>query len=162
MIFFLKEKMNLWWTTILLIGKRHPFLHIPTLKSRKGFTFMEVMVALMILSLGVVMILKSFMISMDRMTYLNARLYANTILDNQHVITERLLRAYKSLPVDMRKIHHLKIGPKELQFVQTTNIGEVEQFVDVFNCELKLSWEENGKSFSLSRSRYITDFGEQY
>ncbi|HBG62529.1 MAG TPA: hypothetical protein DDX37_11970 [Candidatus Omnitrophica bacterium] len=126
--------------------------------SDSGFTFVEIMVALAVLSLGIVIIFKGFIVSLDRMNYLTNRLYATTLLDNRITAIERMLRVYETLPFELNRKEKLNVGAKEIEFRQRMNISEVEDFADVFELDLSLLWDSGGKEMILSRSAYISDF----
>lgn len=121
-------------------------------------TFVEVMVTIVILSTGIVMIMKSFIVSVDRMSYLNSRLYAHIMLDNRLAIIQRRLRVFNSLPLDAGKHEKVSIGAKVVEFKPTINISEVEEFKDIFLLDLTMNWEEGSKDFKLSRSALVSDF----
>ena len=73
-------------------------------KSKKrGFTFIEIMVTLIILTSGITMIFKSFLISLDRINYLTTRMYASVQIDNRISEIQKMLRAYKVLPFELDK-----------------------------------------------------------
>ena len=126
-----------------------------------GFTFIEVMVTLAIFSLGIVMIFKAFHTSLDKISYLTNRLYATTILDNRISDIERMLRAYKALPIDLNQQESINVGGKFIEFKEAMEINEVEDFPNVFKIDLSLIWEEGNREVSLSRSAYISDFRMQ-
>lgn len=131
------------------------------LSKPKGFTFIEVMVAVAILTLGVTMILRSYIISMDRMTYLTNRLYALNHLEDRTAVIERKLRALKTLPIDMS--HFYSIGATNDIFEATENVefSSVEDFVEVFELDLSISWQEHGLKKQLLRTAYIADFPKE-
>ena len=139
---------------MLLIGiKRHRRLF-----SKRGFSFIEVMVTVVILSVGLVSIFQTFIISMDRMSHLTQRIYATHLLDNQIITIERRLRAYQVLPFDFNQVEHVDIGALTVDFVPKINVSAINDFVDVFQLDLTLEWKEGNKQLSLSRSAYISDF----
>lgn len=126
--------------------------------SNSGFTFVEVMVALAVLSLGIVIIFKGFVVSLDRLSYLTNRLYATTLLDNRITAIERMLRLYETLPFELNRTEKVNVGSKEIEFRQRMSISEVDDFADVFELDLSLLWDSGKKELILSRSAYISDF----
>src|SRR5208283_1755565 len=52
-------------------------------ESIKGFTFVEVMVSLVVLCCGIVLIYKSFFLCADYLNNLTCRLYASSLLDEK-------------------------------------------------------------------------------
>ncbi|MCD4779199.1 MAG: prepilin-type N-terminal cleavage/methylation domain-containing protein [Candidatus Omnitrophica bacterium] len=126
--------------------------------NRKGFTLIEVMVSLMILSVGIVYILKSYIVSLERTTHITNRIYATTALDNRISYIQRMLKAYKMLPIDLNRKEDIKVGGKNITFKQYMVIKEVAEMPEVFDLTLTLSWQEGLRNISLSRSAYLADF----
>ncbi len=122
-----------------------------------GFTFIEIMVTLAILSLGLTVILKSFLVSLDHLEHLTNRLYASLLLDNRISSIERTLRAYKALPFDLNHQEKIAVGAKETEFTQKMSIKEVEDYADVFQLDLTLTWQEKQRERESSRTAYISD-----
>jgi len=125
---------------------------------RGGFTLIEILVTLIILSVGIVAIFKTYLISLDQINHLTYRLYATTILDNQISSIERMLRAYQALPLELTHEEEVNLGHKTIIFKQELNIGQVDEFLDVFQIEVTLTWMENNRPKQLSRSAYISNF----
>jgi type II secretion system protein I len=126
--------------------------------NRNGFTLIEVMVSLVILSVGIVYILKSFVISLERTTHIRNRIYATTAVDNRINYIQRMLRAYEMLPIDLNRKEEVHLGGKEMTFKQHMVIREVAEMPEVFDLTLTLSWQEGLRDITLSRSAYLSDF----
>ena len=90
------------------------------------------------------------------MNHLTNRLYATTVLDNRISVTERILRAYKSLPLELEEVQDVDVGNRNIAFKQSMNLGEVENFIDVFKMDISLSWIESGREKQMARSAYIS------
>ncbi|VAX35345.1 hypothetical protein MNBD_UNCLBAC01-28 [hydrothermal vent metagenome] len=127
--------------------------------NKQGFTFIEIMVALIILSVGLVTILKAFVTSVDRMSHLTNRLYATTLLDNHIVSIQRTLRAHNTLPLSLED-ERMMTGAKETLFRPKLNISEIADFNEIFKLEVLLTWQEGHNLRQLSRSAYLVDFNE--
>lgn len=127
-------------------------------RHRGGFTLVEILVTLIILSVGIVAIFKTYLISLDQINHLTYRLYATTILDNQISSVERMLRAYQVLPLELTHEEEVNLGHKTILFEQELNIGQVDEYLDVFQIEVTLKWMENDRPKQLSRSAYISNF----
>lgn len=127
--------------------------------NQQGYTFFEVMVTLTILSLGLVGVFKVFFVSLDQLTHVNHRMYANIELDNRIRMLERTLKAYKILPIGMPKKPQVDVGHKILEFEEELNIKEIKDYLDIFQVDIALSWKERERSVRLSRSAYIVDYG---
>ncbi len=51
--------------------------------NKRGFTFIEVMIALVVLSTGIVLVYKSFFLCVDYLNNLSTRVYATHLLDSR-------------------------------------------------------------------------------
>ena len=132
--------------------------HTPQLKSESGFTFIEIMVTLVILSVGIVAIYQALFSSLDHISHLNSRLYANIMLEDRVAKVERILRAYKVLPFELDPQEAVDVGVKTIHFNPEMKISEVGDYIDIFKIDVAYSWEENGRTIRLSRSAYISDY----
>ena len=127
------------------------------LKTKNGYTFIEIMVTLVILSVGIVGVYQALFKSLDHMTRLNSRLYADILLDDQIATIERKLRAYKTLPME-NPVQEVDVGVQKISFEPQLRIGEVDQFTDVFKIELLYTWLDHNHQIQLGRSAYLSDF----
>lgn len=126
--------------------------------NNKGFTFIEVMVTLVIFSTGIVAVFQSYLISLDRINHITNRLYAGIYLDERLRTIERNLKVYQTLPFELDRTKEVDVGGKTLTYKHDLKISQVENFNDVFQLDLSYEWEENNRTVSLSRSIYISDF----
>jgi len=124
----------------------------------KGFTFVEVMVTMVIFSLGIVTILKTFVVSLDQMSHLTTRLYANTLLDTQFSTIQKMLTQYSVLPMELEKSNEIQVGSRIVDFKETMSFTEVDDYLDVFELELKIKWNVGKKKYEISRIGYVSDF----
>ena len=128
------------------------------LATDEGFTFIEIMVTLAVLSVSIIMIYRALFSSLEHISHLNSRLYADILLEDRIATIERALRAYKALPFELNPPQAVDVGVKEIQFKPQMKITEVGGFMDVFQIELALEWREDDRPIRLSRSAYISDF----
>lgn len=128
----------------------------------KGLTFIETMVALVILTSGLVAVFKIFISSIDQLNHLTNRLYATTVLDNRIVKIERDLRVFKILPYELDQAEKVDVGPKEVEFSQEMQLSAIDEFSDIFALDLTLKWKEANRNISMSRSIYLADFYPTY
>lgn len=124
-----------------------------------GYTLIELLLTVLILSVSIVAIFQSLILSLGRIQYLTHHMHATTLLDNRLAEIENMLRTYKSLPFELNHAETVDTGNgKIVQFKQTMNLKPVDDYVDVFQLDLTLTWQEGDEQKQLSRSSYITDF----
>lgn len=143
--------------TILSIGS-HLTIKNQLIRRNSGFTFIEVMVALIILSAGIVSVLKVFIFSMDQLSYLSNRVYADILLDNKMVQMSRVLNAYNALNMnDLKGETEMNVGSKEIAFKEDFKISEIEGLSGLFQLECFISWNEKSKNIQLSKAGYLSN-----
>ncbi len=133
-------------------------LRTGTRAGRKGFTFIEVMVTLTVLSLGFVMIFKAYVVAMDQMTYLTNRLYAATFLDNHIVRMERALRAYNTISYDAGEPKKVKVGSKNIYLKPSISVAALKNLDNLFYIDLTMRWTEGKYDRKIAQSAYISNF----
>lgn len=143
--------------TILPIGRFKQRLN-RSWSLNQGFTFIEVMVALIILSTGIVVILKVFIVSLDQLSYLGNRVYATIALDNKMIRMSRELSTYNALAIHpLEESESIDTGPKNVEYKEQLNISEVSNFSDLFLLDSTISWNEKGRRMQLARSVYLSN-----
>ena len=140
---------------ILLIGKNKSLLG--KRKRRNAFTFIELLLAVVIFSLGITALFRSFFIALDRITYLQNRLYATVLLDNHSTDVERLLRGYNALPMYLKPYSENILGPLPVKFSQDFSIEALEGFSDIFELRVTVTWDERNQQKKLTRTSYLLD-----
>lgn len=125
--------------------------------SPKAFTFVEVMVTLVILSSGIVMIYKSFFLCVDYLSRLSCRLCAVELLDEKIADMSRLLKetagtAFDREPLTVtRQIQH-----KAIDYHYEITFDPVAELEGVYRLDVGLSWSEGDRAMHLSRSAFVT------
>lgn len=126
---------------------------------RRGFTFVEIMVTITILSTGIVMIYKAFLISLDQQNYLVHRLYANNLLDQK--IAE-LGRLFQERGKDALKkeglVEDVVIHNKQVPFEIKTFFEDFADLPDLLELNVGVFWSEHGRPVRLTRVAYISRY----
>lgn len=115
------------------------------------------MLSIAAFSLGAVAIMHIFIASLNRLEHITNRIYAAQVIENRISAVERTLRAYKTLPPDIREDEDLRVGAKDITFRQNLTISAVDNFLDLFRVDFSLAWTENQRTRNFERSAYITD-----
>lgn len=123
--------------------------------SRKGLTFIEVMVTAVILSVGLVAIYRSFFIGADVIQHLSNRLYALNLLEAKIATIERDFRTLKDFDIGPLT-EEAVINNYPVRFQYQVDLKPVGQLLTVFQLDITLSWEERGRTMSLFRSAYFS------
>jgi prepilin-type N-terminal cleavage/methylation domain-containing protein len=131
----------------------------PTAKSatgNKGFTFVEVMVALVVLCCGIVLIYKSFFLCADYLNNLTCRLYASSLIDEKiGDIAESFAEwPTKSLEFGNNSVD-LVINHKPVRFNYDINLQPLPDVKSVWQVDVKLSWVDGPRNMHAQRSAYM-------
>ena len=142
---------------ILSIGnKRDPF-NLKRWVPRAGFSFIEIMVAMMILATGIVFIYKSFFVSLGYMNHVTNRLVALSLLDNRIADMELLLKTKGALSLaGGSETKRVVIQQRTVDFHFETELRSVESIPGLYQVDLNLSWEEGTRGIRVGRTVYIS------
>jgi hypothetical protein len=121
----------------------------------RGITFIEVMLTVVILSVGLVGLYRSFFSAVNYLDHLSTRLYALNLMESRIATIER----------DFRSLNDFDIGPLEegavvnnrpVTFRYTVDFKPVGTLLSVFELDIALSWQERGRDVSISRTAYFS------
>lgn len=115
-----------------------------------GFTLIEVMVTVSILSFGILMLFRSFFISVDAVQYASNRLNAQVWLEEKMWEEMDLLRRMKVLSAGEEN-GEFKFRGRD--YFWRKSIGAMEG--DICRLSLDLSWKEAGRDRSLTYATYV-------
>ena len=128
------------------------------LKGRAGVSFIEVMVAMVILSAGVVTVLRALLVSLDRTRYLRHRLYATVLLDNTIAAAQRRAVLGEEAPSFWDETALTDTGLGRVRFQPETRVGAIEGFASLRSMTVAVKWREGRRPITISRSAYIGDW----
>lgn len=122
-------------------------------RSRRGFTLVEIMVTVVILSLGILAIYESFFISLDAFNY-----YVNS-LNAQAWINEKIWEFQNQ----MVAIEFLELGDKRGSFIANDKdfhwsvyVNPIDEEYDAYRLDVSLFWQEGKRERFLYRAAYAT------
>ncbi|MDE2221910.1 MAG: prepilin-type N-terminal cleavage/methylation domain-containing protein [Candidatus Omnitrophica bacterium] len=131
-------------------------LRSATGNNRSGFTFVEVMVALVVLCGGIVLIYKSFFLCADYLNNLTCRLYASSLLDEK---IGRITRAFAEWPAKELNFGSntvtLDINHKPVVFNYDVSLAPLSDVTSVWEADVKLSWVDGPRHMQMHRSVYM-------
>ena len=127
-------------------------------KNQKGLTFIEMMVAVSILAVGLTMIFKAFLICLDYMNHLTNRIYADIFLDNELITLQMQYQLTGEIPVGESQVAPPFRQTTPLNFQYAVNLYPLGELKDIYQLNIVLSWKEHGQTKSLVRSSYVSHF----
>ena len=119
----------------------------------KGFTFVEVMVSLVVLCCGIVLIYKSFFLCADYLNNLTSRLYASSLIDEK---IGDISESFAEWPVKGLDFGNtsvtLDINHKPVQFNYDINLAPLTDVKSVWQLDVKLNWKDGPRQMHAQRS----------
>ena len=122
---------------------------------KRGLTFIEVMVTVVVLTVGLLAIYRSFFLGLDYLNHLSYRLSALNLLEGSISSVEHSFRSLKDFDVGPLK-ETLVINNRPVDFQYTIALEPIGNLLTVFKLDITLSWEERGRVITLSRSAYFS------
>jgi prepilin-type N-terminal cleavage/methylation domain-containing protein len=122
---------------------------------KKGLTFIEVMVTIVILTSGLVAIYRAFFIGVNYVERLSHRLYALNLLDSKIAVIEKDFRSLKDFNIGAMT-ESAVIDHHTVDFQYTIHMAPVGKLLSVFALDITLTWQERGQIMSISRSAYFS------
>ncbi len=134
-------------------GRRRPF----SLCGKDGFSFLECMAAVSILSLGIVMIYKALLLSLDAQQYARHRLYASQYMQSQTDFLQAVLAQQGVIPAEiLAKARNVILDHRPIIFSDNTTVTPFENWLYLLQLRREISWQERGKNFALSQTIYLS------
>lgn len=134
---------------------------LQTGSNSSGLTFIEVMVAIIILSAGLVAIYRSFLLGVDLNEHLANRLYALNLLESRSAFIEKELRSLRVADVASSGGEE-GYGVRPVSFQLSSILRPVGMLLSVFELDLSVSWQEKERMFTLSRSAYFSGLSSSH
>ncbi len=119
--------------------------------SLKGFTLIEIMVAVAILAFGITAVYRSFFVSLDVLDYYSNYLFAQGWLnDKVWDLQDRLMRSEAVTTGD-------KVGAfmnENKDFIWRTSVNPVDENYGAYRLDLTLSWMQGNREINVYRGAY--------
>ena len=124
--------------------------------NRLGFTFVEVMVALVVLTGGIVLVYKAFFLCADYLGNLTCRLYASSLIDEKIGDVAKSFAEWpaKELDFGSRSVV-LNINHRAVRFDYAINLSPLPDVKSVWEVDVKLSWNDGRRQMHAFRSAYM-------
>lgn len=122
----------------------------------RGFTFVEVMVSLVVLCCGIVLIYKSFFLCADYLNNLTCRLYASSLIDEKIGDIAESFADWPARDLDLGATNvDLEINHKPVHFTYDINLAPLPDVKSVWQLDVRLSWVDGPRNMHASRSAYM-------
>jgi hypothetical protein len=140
---------------ILLIGSNLRFRRRGCAGRAKGITFIEVMLTVVILSVGLVALYRSFFSAVNYLDHLSTRLYALNLMESRIATIEKDFRSLKDFDIGPLQ-EEAVINNHPVVFQYAVDFKPVGTLLSVFELDIVLSWQERGRAVSVSRTAYFS------
>jgi len=128
------------------------------MRNRKAYTFLELMVTVSVLSIGIVGIYRALLTSLDYQTELSQRLYAITLLEHEMALLESQYRANGEIPAaENNKVIEAVLDRRSVPFTLLILPTPVQSIEGLMPVEAALTWPSRGRSITLKRMTYFAN-----
>ncbi len=122
----------------------------------KAFTFVEVMVALVVLCSGIVLIYKSFFLCADYLNNLTSRLYASSLIDEKIGDVSISFAEWPAKPLNFGDNSVvLDVNHRHIQYTYDVNLAPLSDVKSIWKLDVKLSWIDGPRAMHMERSVYM-------
>ncbi len=121
----------------------------------RGITFIEVMLTVVVLSIGLVAMYRSFFSAINYLDHLSTRFCAHNLMETRIATIERDFRTLKDFDIGVLSEDAI-INHRPVTFHYSVNLKPVGTLLSVFELEIVLSWHEHGRELTLSRTAYFS------
>ncbi len=124
----------------------------PTGNSRSGFTFIEVMITLVILSAGIITIYRTFFLCVDYLSRLSMRMYANELIDEKIADISRVFHETADLSAATgSSVVNKEINHQQVKFAYNIDFLPVDGYDGLFQLKVGVVWAESGRTTKMAR-----------
>ena len=117
------------------------------------------MMALAILSVGIVMIYKSFFVSISTLNHVVNRLYASHLIEMKIAELEQAYRHDQNATFNRgHEVLRTTVDRRAIEFNYSINVFSVESLPGLQEVDINLSWKEGSRQITITRSAFISSF----
>lgn len=125
-------------------------------RQRKGLSFIELMMTIVVISSGLVFVYKAFFISLTSLNHLTHRLHAMNLMANHIVSMQQDFEITKNFSaLSARKTKSIPLANKTVSFQLDTVAQDIGLPEHIYQIEMAVSWREGSRNFRLARFAYI-------
>lgn len=124
----------------------------------RGFSFFEVMVTLVVFSLGIVMLQKAMLHAIDIRQYLTNRLYAFQVLDDYFLRAQSRFKRNGESPLPMNGlVTQARLNKRVVPFRLAVDFRQMDKVPGLYRLDMALTWPERDRTARIQRSAFLTD-----
>lgn len=129
------------------------------IKEHRGYTFLELMVTVSILVIGIVGVYKVLLSSLDYQTQLSCRLYAMNLIEDELTLIENQFKATGQFPIEEDgKVVDVVLDRRNVSFEFSLLLAGVEQDIaGLIPAEVIVSWNDRDHEIKLKRDVYFAN-----
>ncbi len=123
---------------------------------RKGISFVEVMITVLVLVSGFTGVYQAYLKSLNDLDYLTTRLYAGFLLDQKIDMLQEYFLTVEEIPPHLtRTMETVNMGRKERLVEFDAQLKPVGSLPNLLEVVLKATWLQNNRRVSVSRQAYL-------
>ncbi len=124
----------------------------------RGFSFFEVMVTLVVFSLGIVTIQKAMLHAIDIRQHLTNRLYAFQVLDDYFLRAQTQFKRNGESPLPMNGlVMQARLNKRVIPFRLAVDFRQIDKDLGLYQLDMALTWPERERTARIQRSALLTD-----
>lgn len=125
------------------------------LKDKKGFSFIEMMTTIAVLSLGIVAVYQSFFKSLGYVNHMTYRLCALNIISSEIELIQKRFEVTGEIVLTDVRPKTVQVHGHPIEFTPYVDLASVNNKENIYQLNIALSWNESGRQIVMSRSCYI-------
>lgn len=124
--------------------------------SKSGFTFVEVMVAMVILAAGIVAVYRSFFLCVDYLNNISSRWWASELIEEKISEISMQLKKDTKTAIDLDSPPRIiTINNRPIRFQYAIQLIPFNDLDGINRLDVSLDWNDGRRSMHLNRSVYL-------
>ncbi len=121
-----------------------------------GFTFVEVMVAMVILAAGIVAVYRSFFLCVDYLNNIATRWWANELIEDKIMDVTRLLKESNGALISTGEpTRTITVNHRPIIFHYSVELIPLNDLQGMFKMNVAHAWKDGSRPMHINRSLYL-------